>query len=57
MEQERTYYRLPTDQYGQPTGEIIPITMTESEFQAYRNANPWMFLFDDYDSALYRAQD
>lgn len=53
-EQERTYYRLPTDQYGQPTGEIIPITMTESEFRAN---SKWMYLFEDYESALYRAQD
>lgn len=54
MEPERTYYRLPTDQYGQPTGDVIPVTMTESEFQANRR---WMYLFESYEAALYRAQD
>lgn len=53
-ETKRTYYRLPTDQYGQPTGEIVPIVLTESEFKANRQ---WMYLFEDYESALYRAQD
>lgn len=56
-EQKRTYYRLPTDQYNQPTGDVVSFTMTEQEFEAYRKANPWEYLFEDYKAALYRAQD
>lgn len=56
-EQAKAYYELPTDQYNQPDGTIIELSMTESEFQEYRKANPWAYLYDDYKSALYWAMD
>lgn len=52
--QKKTYYYLPTDQYGQPRGDIWPVVMTEEE---YRNARSVCWIFDSYKAAVIRAMD
>ena len=48
---ERTYYVLPCDNYGQPTGDIIEQTMTKAE------ALETPYCYEDYDQAMARAMD
>lgn len=49
--EERTYYVLPCDNYGQPTGDIIEQTMTKVE------ALEMPYCYEDYEQAVARAMD
>ena len=49
--EERTYYILPCDCYGQPTGDIIEQTMTRAE------ALETPYCYEDYKQAMVRAMD
>lgn len=57
---KRTFYRLPCDQYGQPSGQIEKYRMTPGEYAAekrYEEENHLAMWFDTYESALNRADD
>lgn len=49
--EERTYYVLPCDCYGQPTGDVIEKEMTRIE------AMDEPYCYEDYQTALVRALD
>lgn len=52
--ERKEYYWLPTDSYGQPSGMVVPVTLTESEYKARRR---YEYIYDNYYSALTRAND
>ena len=49
--EEKIYYVLPCDNYGQPTGDIIEQTMTKVE------ALEMPYCYEDYEQAVARAMD
>ena len=51
MEEKRTYYYLPCDQYGQPRGDVWEILLTPAE--AAKRA----WVYEDYATAVRRAMD
>ena len=51
MEEKRTYYYLPRDQYGQPKGYVCKILLTPAE--AAKRA----WVYEDYSEAVRRAMD
>ena len=57
---KRIFYRLPCDQYGQPSGQIEKYRMTPGEYaveKRYEEENHLAMWFDTYESALNRADD
>ena len=57
---KRIFYRLPCDQYGQPSGQIERYRMTPGEYaveKRYEEENHLAMWFDTYESALNRADD
>lgn len=52
---KKEYYILPTDQYGQPDGNVNTVLLTKLE--AIQMKNRGVYLFDNYISATYRAMD
>ena len=57
---KRIFYRLPCDQYGQPSGQIEKYRMTPGEYaveKRYEEENRLAMWFDTYESALNRADD
>lgn len=52
---KKEYYYLPTDSYGQPTGLVQPVMLTEEEFEQLLRERFWVF--EDYSTALLRAMD
>lgn len=54
------YYRLPCDQYGQPTGQIEKWRMTYPEYRiekAYDLQHLTALWFDTYEAAAARADN
>lgn len=51
---KKTYYLLPTDNYGQPDGNIRPVQLTKSEYEQMKKSE---WVYDNYAQASYRAQD
>jgi hypothetical protein len=51
----KTYYYLPTDNYGQPDGNIVEVTLTPDQYEQ-RKANG-EYIYDNYYSANCRAND
>lgn len=59
-EEKRIFYRLPCDQYGQPSGQIERYRMTPGEYaveKRYEEENHLAMWFDNYKSVLHRADD
>ena len=57
---KQIFYRLPCDQYGQPSGQIEKYRMTPGEYvveKQYEEENHLAMWFDTYESALNRADD
>lgn len=52
---KKTYYYLPTDSYGQPDGNVFETLLTEKEYKDRKAQGD--YIYDNYLSALYRAQD
>lgn len=50
-DERRTYYYLPCDRYGQPTGDIVERHLTPEE------AAKIPFVFESYMAAVARAMD
>lgn len=50
-EERRTYYYLPRDSYGQPTGDIVERHLTPEE------AAKIPFVYESYMAAVARAMD
>ena len=46
------YYTLPLDNYGQPSGIVVPVMMTRKEFKETSG-----YVFKTYEAAMYRAMD
>ncbi len=51
---KKEYYYLPTDSYGQPTGLVQPVMLTEEEFEQLRER---CWVYESYSTALLRAMD
>jgi hypothetical protein len=51
---KKVYYRLPTDNYGQPDGNIQEVLLTKAEYLE-RKKTEW--IYEKYIQAAYRAQD
>lgn len=57
---KNTYYRLPLDTYGQTTGQIEEIELTEAEYlrrKKYELENLTAIWFDNYRSAFHRVEN
>lgn len=57
---KKIYYRLPCDQFGQPTGQIEAWRMTEAEYyieKKFEEKNHIARWFDNYAAALARADN
>lgn len=52
---KKTYYYLPTDQYGQPDGNTNELVLTEQEYEQMKARG--CYIYDNYSTALWRAQD
>lgn len=50
-DEKRTYYYLPRDSYGQPTGDIVERHLTPEE------AAKIPFVYESYMAAVARAMD
>lgn len=62
IEKRRKYYWLPLDSYNQPRGTVEEIELFPSDYETLKEAKmpdryPYWWIFDDYSSALDRAQD
>ena len=53
--QTKTYYILPRDSYGQPNGDVLEVSLTDTEYSERKAQGE--YIMDNYLSALYRAQD
>jgi len=52
---EKTYYFLPLDSFNQPNGTVREVELTEEEFLNAKKRG--IYIYDDYGTALRRAQD
>lgn len=52
--EKKTYWKCPTDQYGQRTGDVFELQLADWEYEKRRKHE---FLYDSYEAALAAAQD
>ena len=51
--EKKSFWYLPLDNYNQPSGNIIELKLTETEYQAMKNRGE--YIYNSYYQAILRA--
>lgn len=58
IDSKKLYWYLPLDNYGQPSGDIKMVWLTDEQFKDIKNNvfSPYYYCYKEYADALWRSQ-